>query len=259
MSRIPSLLFPVRVTRTLLHRNLAVSKKCGVHFSTISPSHLPYKSCLMPKDDISRIRNVLRSGSSSYHAVARKESLTRKIEYHDLSRQHLEIRVAKTRKEAQADASEFPRGMPMIYTDGSALDVGVGAASWSNTLPGSSTTDVVEVAEHLYLGRNNEHTVLEAELVGVLLALGMVKSVRRLVRAIILSDSQSAIMAIRNGEVKGGERCLVEEFYRQMNLLVRSRPSLRIVLQWIPAHEGVGGNARADKEAKSAAARLLHC
>ncbi|KAF8881852.1 ribonuclease H-like domain-containing protein [Mucidula mucida] len=203
----------------------------------------------MPKNDLSHIRNLLHS--SSRQAVARMESQTGKVDHYGLFGQYLEIRIAKSRERALSDAPlNSSRCIPAIYTDGSSLQGGVGAAAWSATLTASST---MEVAEHFHLGRSDQRTVLEAELVGVLLALGLVRAVRKLIGAIILSDSQSAIMAIRNGEVKGGERCLVEEFYRQLHLLVKSRPSMCLALQWIPAHEGASGNTRADMEAKRAA------
>ncbi|KAF9032299.1 hypothetical protein BDZ89DRAFT_894571, partial [Hymenopellis radicata] len=97
-----------------------------------------------------------------------------------------------------------------------------------------------------------DHTVFEAELVGLLLALDIIESTPRLTKATILLDSQAAIMAVRNGSTGGGGRYLVEEFYRRLKSLATKRRSLQLELRWIPGHRGAEGNERADEEAKAA-------
>ncbi|KAF9017467.1 hypothetical protein BDZ89DRAFT_920829, partial [Hymenopellis radicata] len=108
------------------------------------------------------------------------------------------------------------------------------------------------VIRRFYLGRESDHTVFEAELVGLLLALDIIESTPRLTRATILLDSQAAIMAVKNGNTGGGGRYLVEEFYRRLKSLATKRRSLRLELRWIPGHKGAEGNERADEEAKAA-------
>ncbi|PBK97576.1 hypothetical protein ARMGADRAFT_921464, partial [Armillaria gallica] len=87
------------------------------------------------------------------------------------------------------------------------------------------------------------------ELIGAILALDIIKSTVRLVKATILIDSQAAILAIQSGQTKSG-RYLVEEFHHQAHQLQAKRISLRIHIQWVPGHIGVLGNKMVDAKAK---------
>ncbi|KAF9026197.1 hypothetical protein BDZ89DRAFT_1113891 [Hymenopellis radicata] len=107
-------------------------------------------------------------------------------------------------------AEKLPLDRVHIFTNGSVFKAGVGAAAWSGNIP--LTAPNGEVVRRLYLGRESDHTVFEAELVGLLLALDIIENTPRLTKATILFDSQAAIMAIRNGSTGGGGRYLVEEF-----------------------------------------------
>ncbi len=142
-----------------------------------------------------------------------------------------------------------PRGEWLIFSDGSGFKAGIRAAAWSQT---NKNALHGKVYHHLYLGPDTHHTVFEAELIGAILALDIIKSTARLVKATILIDSQAAILVIQSGQTKSGQY-LVEEFHCQACQLQAKRRSLRIHIQWVPGHISVLGNKMVDAEAKLAA------
>ena len=138
------------------------------------------------------------------------------------------------------------RRLPTVYTDGSGISGKIGA---SFVLPSGS--------EGRYLGTENEYTVYSAELCGIYEALraisytytGIPNQSSKVLH--IFTDNQAAIQAvqdpashIRSGQIiiKGIIQCL--DFLRGKGT--------RVVVHWIPAHEGFPGNEQADQEAKKA-------
>ena len=138
------------------------------------------------------------------------------------------------------------RRPPTVYTDGSSILGKIGA---SFVLPSGS--------EGRYLGTENEYTVYSAELCGIYEALraisytytGIPNQSSKVLH--IFTDNQAAIQVvqdpashIRSGQIiiKGIIQCL--DFLREKGT--------RVVVHWIPAHEGFPGNEQADQEAKQA-------
>jgi len=111
------------------------------------------------------------------------------------------------------------------------------------------------------LGTDKEYSVWDAEAVGGLMALWLLRGSNRISRLpiSIYSDSQAFIKSVGNQRAKLGYH-LMEHFTQQgESLLAHADPTRRperIMLQWIAAHENVKGNKRADEEAKRAAAGL---
>ena len=68
--------------------------------------------------------------------------------------------------------------------------------------------------------------------------------VRRLI--LVCTDSQSALSALREGDVKG--HTILVRLYRLLHVSPHD-----FVFQWVPGHCGLPGNERADEEAGKAA------
>ncbi len=150
----------------------------------------------------------------------------------------LEFEIADSKKSAEQDVTKLPKGDHYIYSDGSGFKAKIGAAAWMQPLESAPNGEV----QRLYhLGSETHHTIFEAELIGVLLALDIIKSTPCLTKVTILLDSQAAIQALQSGKTKSG-KYLVDEFYKQIHKIQAKRRSLRIRIQWVPGHIGVNGN-----------------
>merc|ERR1712105_332922 len=65
-------------------------------------------------------------------------------------------------------------------------------------------------------------------------------------RILVCTDSQSALSALREGDVKG--HTILVRLYRRLYVSPHD-----FVFQWVPGHCGLPGNERADEEAGKAA------
>lgn len=137
-----------------------------------------------------------------------------------------------------------------LYSDGSAHDGGVGAAAV--LLRAGARPRIL----HRYLGSDEEHTVYEAELVGMGLAMQLLKTeVRRVGTATLGVDNQAALRATEITRPRAGHY-LVREMDRMVKAVRKARPNIRIVGHWTPGHSDLEGNEISDVEAKRAAAGL---
>ena len=69
-------------------------------------------------------------------------------------------------------------------------------------------------------------------------------------RAVILSDSKSALQALQNGNGSNRRELQAEILHLCHQIVERGT---ELTLQWIPSHSGIRGNDQADSEAKKAA------
>ena len=93
-----------------------------------------------------------------------------------------------SKKEAQAASDEI-----QIFMDGSIINGKVGAAAIL-TRPGKGHRIL-----HYHLGKASEYTIVDAELVGISLALQLIKTEKKArCHTMIGADSQAAIKAIQN-------------------------------------------------------------
>lgn len=109
-----------------------------------------------------------------------------------------------------------------------------------------------EVRRH-HLGPIDRHTVYEAEVVGSVLALDIIRHTPRIRLATILLDNQSAISSLSRPSPKSGQ-IIVEEFLDQVTRILSKRKRLHIRVVWVPGHSDEPGNELADEQAKAAAA-----
>jgi ribonuclease HI/exonuclease III len=136
-----------------------------------------------------------------------------------------------------------------VFSDGSAHGGKVGAAA---VLIRKNHPDRTL---HLHLGRESEHTVHEAELVGLLLALHLIRTEKKNnTTCMVAVDNQATLKAFDSDLRKPGHH-LAREALRIANQLKKrkNKRKYKLMLRWTAGHVGISGNEKADREAKKAA------
>jgi ribonuclease HI len=103
------------------------------------------------------------------------------------------VRVARDREQARREECEMEVDA-RVYTDGSMKDGWVGAAAV-----------LVRRGEHdkvlkVQLGRDTEHEVYEAELVGLQLALHLIQGTEWINKVAVYTDNQAVLKALQTGK-----------------------------------------------------------
>ena len=106
---------------------------------------------------------------------------------------------------------------------------------------------------HYHLGALTDHTVFEAEAVGVLLALHLLRFEWDATKAIILIDNQAILGTLVIHKAKPAQN-IIDEIISQVENTWRQAGNLgfQLELGWVKGHSGVEGNKRVDQEAKEA-------
>jgi ribonuclease HI len=195
-------------------------------------------------------------------------------------RPYLTSTIDDDRDKAKKQADDLRAMRVVVYADGSGYKGGIGAAAslWVN---GRKTKTL-----RFFLGKDSEHTVYEAEIIGVILGLQLLKSYsKRIKETVIGIDNQAVIQALQNQKPKSGHYLLdkvhdmAEDFqmaearkrkrgeagYRMGGGITRNalggfewktrrfKKCSDLSIQWIPGHSGLRGNEEVDTEAKRAA------
>nr|XP_029732734.1 uncharacterized protein LOC115268731 [Aedes albopictus] len=126
-------------------------------------------------------------------------------------------------------------GFNHLYTDASKTSSGTAIAVYDST-DQQSTADKI----------NPNFSITNAELLAIWTAIGMVQT-KGYKKTVIFTDSRGACQTILNRSISG-ENYLA---WKIRKTLKEDRTHL-IALQWIPSHQGIQGNEKADTEAVKA-------
>ena len=136
-----------------------------------------------------------------------------------------------------------------VYSDGSAHDGQVGAAAILQRAGKPNRT------LRLHLGTTEQHTVYEAELVGMIMGLHLIKTEKKKnMKCALNVDNQAALVAIKSEMNKSGQHLAANILQIAKQLLNgKGNKRFRLTFRWSAGHVGIVGNEEADKEAKAAA------
>lgn len=111
---------------------------------------------------------------------------------------------------------------------------------------------------HFHLGASTQHTVHEAELVGLLLGLHLIETDKKGKTSYALgADNQAAISALTVVKATNG-KYIADELLKTAARIKKTRDSPRysLTIRWTAVHAGIAGNEEVDGEAKKAAEGL---
>lgn len=131
-----------------------------------------------------------------------------------------------------------------IYTDGSGINQGIGAAMYCHTT--RRTT-------HRHLGNERESLVYAGELEGIHMAI--IHAAMETTGCRIFTDSQPAIKSIAKPKRQSGQS-IIKRILDEIDELHRTNPTHMLHLEWVPGHVGIEGNEKVDQAAKQAATQI---
>ena len=105
---------------------------------------------------------------------------------------------------------------------------------------------------HKHLGRAEHHTIYEAELTGILLALQLIRIETPYRSTLIALDNVAAIQATKIAKSSPGSY-LVDAIHDMVEREFEDDRHRRPTLCWVPGHVDIEGNERSNEEAKAAA------
>ncbi|KAG2739807.1 hypothetical protein P692DRAFT_201729067, partial [Suillus brevipes Sb2] len=103
-----------------------------------------------------------------------------------------------------------------------------------------------------HLGNEEEHTVYEAEIIGMILAVQLLKEAGGEGTMALGVDNQAAIRSTSSFHSQPGHY-LVDKFHDDLRDLLPEADGRKLVIRWTPGHKGIAGNEAADEHAKRAA------
>ena len=154
-------------------------------------------------------------------------------------------RIAPDRETAIQE-EEADRADVRIYSDGSGIENQIGAAAV--LYRGNRKKGTLKYR----LGSAKHHTVYEGELVGMGLGAELLRKERNIKSATLYVDNQAGIQGTDLFRAASGHY-LVDHFHNQIERILRRTPGLKLMIRWIPGHEGIQGNEAVDEAAKEAA------
>jgi ribonuclease HI len=101
------------------------------------------------------------------------------------------------------------------------------------------------------LGSEKDHTVFEAEGVGLVLGLELLRKEHKVRRASIAADNVAAILRSASANAAPAQY-VWDMFHERWSAAKKRHPGMDVTIRWVPGHEGVKGNEEADELAKKA-------
>lgn len=236
------------VLANLMPFHLLISKIClqaALRYATLPDTHPLAKTARRAS-----LRNIKRHRSPMHDLMAMHKTKPHGMEKMSFIRTAAGApKVFTTIIEDREQAMRVPAPKPgelHIYTDGSGIDNEIGAAA--TTVPPKGTRKTLRY----YLGNANQHTVFEAELIGLILATKIANDAKNLRKLDLLIDNQAAIKALED-DTATARSYLIPILIKALERLKAKNKRLCTTIRWVPGHEGVMGNEVADEEAKKAA------
>ena len=238
----------------LLPIDLKIEKACHdaiTRIATLPQEHPLHKLIRKSaKRQIKRHRSAMYTLTSIFGTEPEKMERIPPVRTHPKKRglQVVRLDIPSSKEEskrADANATEQIK----VYSDGSAHDGKVGAAA---VLQREGKQDRTL---KLHLGTMEQHTVYEAELVGMIMGLHLIKTeAKNKTKCVLNVDNQAALVAI-NSEMKKSGQHLAANVLQIAKQLKESRGSrnFRLTFRWSAGHVGIPGNEEADIAAKAAA------
>ncbi|KAG1736260.1 hypothetical protein EDD22DRAFT_787550, partial [Suillus occidentalis] len=103
-----------------------------------------------------------------------------------------------------------------------------------------------------HLGSEKEHTMYEAEIVGMILAVELLREAGGEGTMALGVDNQAAIRATNAFQSQPGHY-LVNKLHDDLRMLLPERDGRKLTIRWTPGHKGIAGNEATDECAKRAA------
>ena len=228
--------------------------KAAVRLATVSPEHPLYKPVKSSKNRYTkRHRSPLHAlfSNVSFDPNLLEKILTKPRNPTLIGKLPFSVSIA-TSKEASILKDRYANETAKLYSDGSAYKGKVGAAVVL-ICPGCPVRTL-----HFHLGPESEHTVHEVELIGIVLALHLIKTEKNKKAPFSIgTDNHTAIEAFQSNMRKPAHNTAREALHLGNMLKKHTRgKNFSLTLHWMAGHVGIPGNKLADKEAKRAAQGL---
>jgi ribonuclease HI len=233
---------------------LLVEKLChkaAIRLATIPPEHPLYKPVKASANKYIRrhkapLHNLMQISKIDPNKMEKISVAVRNPL--DINKIPLRISIASDKEKSKTEAISAPETVK-VYADGSEIQGKVGAAA-TLLRPGCAPRIL-----HYHLGSKSKHTTSEAELVGLLLGLHLIKTEKKGNTSFALgTDDKEAIKTLTSDLTQTGQK-IATETIKTISQIQRQRNSTRysLTLRWTAGHTGIQGNDAADREAKKAA------
>lgn len=251
-----------------------VQTQAATRICALPPNHPLYPvACRAAKRFVNRHRSPLHYLFHITQLNPRLVETISPIRRHPTYKPSLTTKISSTKDTALELAQKTHESIQYkVYSDGSSYEGGVGASAilYKNDR-------IVKICRY-HLGTPTEHTVYEAELVGILLALFLLTtlSCQLTNRVLIGLDNQASIRALNNQSSKPSHYLIdnihtaaenlqakqdklqnAPEFRRARQrgrkMKARTRGVFDLRMQWVPGHMDFAPNDKADEHAKRAA------
>ena len=237
----------------ILPSHLELDKAC--HKAAVRMATLPHSHPVTKMYRSSNKRKVKRHKSPLHHLsnafkAAHEDFETTLVAGRNpalMGKQPFKIDIPGNKDESKEVDEQAPEHVK-IYSDGSAQDGKVGAAA---VLQRNGKT--IKTL-HYNLGSAEEHTVFEAEIIGILMGLQLIETDRKSnISYTIGVDNQAAIKALSSKFNKPGHYIAAEALQAAAKIRRNKGKKFSLMIRWTAGHSGIPGNEEADEEAKKAA------
>ena len=134
-----------------------------------------------------------------------------------------------------------------IYTDGSGINQGIGAAMYCHTTRHTTQR---------YLRNDRKSIVYAGELKAIHMAIIYTREITTdIIGCRIFTDSQPAIKSMAKPRHQSGQS-IIKRILDEIDELYRINPKYALQFEWVPGHVGIEGNEKADQAAKQIATQI---